>query len=101
MFAEKSDIPQHQIHDRCCEARARGREEEGPAQVVFASDGQSVAQQHFHSTSPHQWKPHPSCHPTHYPFLFLSQQYTNRYMTTLDTPAFGVFNNFIHCVVHL
>lgn len=68
-----------QVHDGGRAARARGREEEGAAQAVAASDRQPVSQQRFHAASPRQWKPHPSCHTTHYAFLFLSQQHTNRY----------------------
>lgn len=73
-----------QVHDGRRAARARGREEEGAAQAVAGSDRQPVSQQCFHSASPQQWKPHPSCHTTHYTFLLLSQQHTNRYETALD-----------------
>lgn len=71
-----------QVHDGCCAAGARGREEEGAAQVVFGSDGQPVAQQHLHSASPHQRKPHPARHPAHHPVLFLPQQHAYRYACT-------------------
>lgn len=75
--------PRPQVHDGGGAAGARGREEEGAAQVVFGSDGQPVSQQHLHPASPHQRKPHPSRHPTHHPVLFLPQQYAYRYISSL------------------
>lgn len=89
-----------QVHDRCCTAGARGREEEGAAQVVFGSDGEPVSQQHLHPASPHQRKPHPSRHPAHHPVLFLPQQYAHRYIRSLHSltrPVSGSSDSKEHC----
>lgn len=78
-----------QVHDGRGAAGARGREEEGAAQVVAEPDGQPVSQQCFHAAAPRQRKPHPSRHTTHHTLIVLSQQHTNRYerVTPVVNPA--------------